>query len=95
MRVDYSKIDYRDMGDVELYQVYHFPLYSKKDMKVIAHIEVLDFGEKYGSQAKILCHNAKRGSVSSGQVFSSIEAALNDALMQISMQLVDSKELFL
>jgi hypothetical protein len=56
--------------------------------QTFADIEILDFGNGFGSQAKILSNETEYGSVSSGKFFNTAEEAANDVIALIEKELI-------
>ncbi len=56
--------------------------------RTFADIEILDFGDGFGSQANIRSNETKFGSVSSGRCFDNIEDAVNDVINLIEKEII-------
>ncbi len=93
MKIDYDKINYRGFQNkgALVYQVHYFPFMIAGKKQAIIHI--LDFGDDYGSQAKLLNTYSNKGSVSSGKTFKTVENALNDVIKLILDELLEDPEI--
>ncbi|AGL01139.1 hypothetical protein [Desulfoscipio gibsoniae] len=56
--------------------------------RTFADIDILDFGNGFGSQATIRSNETEYGSVSSGKYFNSIEDAVNDVIILIEKEII-------